>query len=230
MPPNDQNAYLLINGDSRKKIPCLFNPAELSLTLTNRWGAGADGDTSKSETVPGKGVQTLDFKGSENGALDLTLFFDTTSEGAAVTKYTAQIVALMDIDPKIAGTNAKQRKGRPPTVQFGWGTMTSFPCVIERLTLKFTYFSSKGMPLRATMSLSLKQYSAARSYGPQNPTSGTPVPHRTHRVQPGETLDRIAAQHFGESTQWRLLAQANAIEDPFDLRPGSMLAIPRLDS
>ncbi|MCU1593831.1 MAG: Peptidoglycan-binding LysM [Frankiales bacterium] len=230
MAGKDQNAYLLINGDLRKKIPCLFNPTELSLTLTNRWGSGADGDTDKSEAVPGKGVQTLNFQGSQNGTLDLTLFFDTTAEGVEVTKYTSQIVALMDIDPKIAGTNAKRRVGRPPTVQFGWGTMTSFPSVIESLTLKFTYFSSKGVPLRATMQLSLKQYSAARSYGPQNPTSGTPEPHRLHRVQPGETLDRISAQHFGDSTRWRVIAEANAIEDPLSLRPGSQLTIPKLDT
>jgi LysM repeat protein len=228
MAAKEQNAYLLI--ENKTKIPCMFNPSELSLTLRNRWDAKGDGDTSKGEAVPGKGVQTLAFGGSDNGTLDLTLFFDTTSEGVAVTKYTAQIVALMDIDAGVAGTNKKLRRGRPPTVVFGWGSMKSFPAVIERLTLKFTYFSSKGLPLRATMSLSLKQYKEARAYGPQNPTSGTPLPHRVHRVQPGETLDRISAQHYGDATQWRLLAAANSIEDPLSLSPGSLLAIPRLDS
>lgn len=227
MAEKDQNAYLLIDGDARRKIPCLFNPNELSLTLANRWSADGDGDATRQETVPGKGVRTLDFKGSENGTLDLTLFFDTTSEGVPVTKYTAQVVALMDIDPTIAGTDVKRRRGRPPTVKFGWGAMTSFPCVVERLNLRFTYFSSKGMPLRATMALSLRQYAEARAYGPQNPTSGTPAPHRTHRVLPGETLDRIAARYLGDPTQWRLLARANAIEDPLDLRPGAVLAVPR---
>jgi len=225
MAGKEQNAYLLIEG--KKKIPCLFNPTELQLTLSNRWGAESDGDTSRSEAVPGKGVRTLTFGGSDNGTLDLSLFFDTTAEGVAVTTYTSQIVDLMDIDPDVPGTNKKVRRGRPPTVVFGWGSMTSFPAVIERLTLKFTYFSSKGMPLRASMQLSLKQYSEARAYGPQNPTSGTPLPHRVHRVSPGETLDRISAQYYGDATKWRLLATVNGVTDPLAIRPGSLLAVPR---
>lgn len=224
----EQNAYLLI--EKKTKIPCLFNPAELSMSLSNTWNVRGDGETNSSDAVPGKGVQTLTFGGSNNGSLSLELFFDTTAEGVPVTNYTSKIVALMDIDPNIAGTNKKRRRGRPPTVEFAWGSMKSFPAVIESLTLRFTYFSSKGMPLRASMSLSLKQYSEARAYGPQNPTSGTPLPHRVHRVQPGETLDRISAQHYGDSTQWRLLAAANGIEDPLDLRPGALLAIPRADA
>lgn len=227
MAAKEQNAYLLIEGTRR--IPCMFNPAELSMTLSNNWSAGADGDVSKEEAIPGKGVQTLSFGGSNNGSLDLTLFFDTTAEGKAVTQYTSQIVALMDIDPDLPGTDQSRRRGRPPTVEFAWGGMKSFPAVIENLTLRFTYFSAKGMPLRATMSLSLKQYTEARAYGPQNPTSGTPLPHKVHRVQPGETLDRISAQHYGDATKWRALAAANAIEDPLALRPGALLAIPRID-
>lgn len=223
----DQNAYLLINGDSRKKIPCLFNPTELSLTLSNRWGAGSDAKEG-GNVKAGAGVQILDFQGADNGSMDLTLFFDTTSQGVPVTKYTSQIVALMEIDTKIPGTNEKNRLARPPTVKFGWGELTSFEAVITTLTLKFTYFSSKGMPLRATMGLSLKQYAGLRDYGPQNPTSVTPAPHQVHRVQPGETLDRISAEHFADSTKWRIIAEANNVEDPLDLRAGSLLMIPKL--
>jgi nucleoid-associated protein YgaU len=46
-------------------------------------------------------------------------------------------------------------------------------------------------------------------------------------VQRGETLDRIAARYYGESTRWRDLAVLNQIEDPLALRPGSLLSIPR---
>jgi nucleoid-associated protein YgaU len=76
----------------------------------------------------------------------------------------------------------------------------------------------------------LKQFKESDAFGPQNPTSGTPRPHRTHRVQPGETLDRITARYYGDSTKWRLLAVANGIEDPLALRPGSLITVPRLES
>ena len=68
------------------------------------------------------------------------------------------------------------------------------------LELTFEYFSSTGTPLRARALITLKQYQEDMAFGPQNPTSGTPRPHRVHRVQPGETLDRIAAMHLGDPT------------------------------
>ncbi|HEX7806464.1 MAG TPA: LysM peptidoglycan-binding domain-containing protein, partial [Cellulomonas sp.] len=97
------------------------------------------------------------------------------------------------------------------------------------LELTFTYFSSTGIPLRATLALVLRQYEPSNAFGPQNPTSGTPRPHRVHQVQPGETLDRIAARYYGDATRWRTLAVANGIEDPLALRPGAQLSIPRLE-
>lgn len=225
---SNQNAYLLIEGSEH--IPCLFNPTELSMTLRNTWSTSGDGEEKSTEAVPGKGVQQLSFGGSNNGSLDLTLFFDTTATGSPVTDYTSKIVALMDINDDVPGTDRARRKGRPPTVEFVWGDLKSFPAVIESLTLKFNYFSSTGTPLRATMSLGLKQYADPSNLPKQNPTSGTPLPHKLHQIQPGETLDRISAQHYGDSTQWRLLAAANGIEDPLELRAGGLLAIPRLDS
>jgi nucleoid-associated protein YgaU len=71
---------------------------------------------------------------------------------------------------------------------------------------------------------------ASRAFTKQNPTSGTPEPHRVHRVQPGETLDRISARYYGDSTRWRLLADANGVEDPLSIRPGSLLSVPLLGS
>jgi nucleoid-associated protein YgaU len=48
-----------------------------------------------------------------------------------------------------------------------------------------------------------------------------------HRIQKGETLDRISARHYGDSTKWRLIAEANGITDPLTLRPGAFLSIPK---
>jgi nucleoid-associated protein YgaU len=100
---------------------------------------------------------------------------------------------------------------------------------VESITINFTYFSSKGTPLRAEVSLQLKQAEAG-DFGKQNPTSGTPYPHQVHRVQPGETLDRISARYYGDATKWRALAAANAVEDPLTIRPGSLLGIPPLEA
>jgi nucleoid-associated protein YgaU len=114
-------------------------------------------------------------------------------------------------------------------VTFNWGAMRSFKSVVTSLSVTFVYFSSTGVPLRARVQMALTQYQPDHAYGRQNPTSGTPRPHKVHRVLPGETLDRIAAQHYGDPTRWRALATANGIDDPLALRPGSLLSIPRND-
>ena len=211
-------AYLEV--ERGPKINCLFNPAELTLSQSNNWS---------SKPVAGAGVRPLEYSGAQSGSLSLTLFFDTTDTGDPVTKHTSRLQDLMKIDPQLPGYSAAKNNGRPPWVVFHWGTMHSFPAVVASLNLSFTYFSSSGVPLRAKAQMTLTQYKNAAAFGPQNPTSGTPNPHRVHRVQPGETLDRIAAHHYGDATRWRTLAEANAVLDPLAVRPGTLLAIPELE-
>jgi hypothetical protein len=218
MADNSEKAFLEIEGGER--LPCLFNPSELQVSRANTWA---------SDAMPGMGVPKLRYTGAQSGSMRLSLFFDTTHEGQPVTKYTSKILKLMEIDASLPGSDEKSNNARPPWIKFHWGELHSFRAVISSLELSFTYFSTKGMPLRAKLGLSLTQFEQDLAFAPQNPTSGTPRPHRVHRVQPGETLDRIAAMHYGVSNDWRAIAEANAIEDPMALRPGVLLSIPRLD-
>jgi LysM repeat protein len=213
-----EKAFLEIEGGER--VPCLFNPESISVGRRNNWSGNP---------MPGKGVPTLRYSGADSGWMRMELMFDTTDVGTAVTKYTGKILALMDVDTSIAGTDETSNNARPPTVTFHWGDLHSFTSVVTDLGMTFTYFSSAGVPLRAMMQLELRQFEPSNAFGPQNPTSGTPKPHRVHRVQPGETLDRISAKYYGDSTRWRALAAANGIEDPLGLRPGSLLSVPKMD-
>jgi len=217
MAQNAQKAFL--QPEKGDQIPCLFNPTELSFSRSNSWSA---------PDMPGKGVPTLNYTGAQSGSMSLRLFFDTTDEGTAVTSYTDQLLALMEIDTSLPGSNENTNNARPPWVQFHWGSMHSFKAVVSSASVSFTYFSSQGVPLRADVDLTLTQYEDGKVFGPQNPTSGTPHPHRSHRVQPGETLDRIAATYYGNPTHWRRIAELNGIEDPLALRPGRILAIPKV--
>ncbi|MGH9125324.1 MAG: LysM peptidoglycan-binding domain-containing protein [Acidimicrobiales bacterium] len=201
------------------EIPCMFNPESLSVSRSNSW---------QSSSAPGRGVPTLRYEGASSGTFSLSLFFDTTDDGTAVTTHTSKLLKLMEVDSGLPGSSDATQNARPPWVVFNWGDLHSFKAVITSLSLNFTYFSATGVPLRAKADLSLTQYQEELAFGPQNPTSGTPFPHRTHRVQPGETLDRISAMHYGDATMWRRIASANGIEDPLALRAGTLLAIPEL--
>jgi hypothetical protein len=216
--PELEKAFLEIEGGQR--IPCLFNPNQIMVGRRNNWS---------SEPMPGRGVSRLRYAGAQSGWMQVELVFDTTSDGTAVTRHTGKILSLMDVDTSLPGSDESTQNVRPPYVIFHWGDLHSFKAVVSDLQLAFTYFSAAGTPLRARMGLVLQQYEESQAFGPQNPTSGTPRPHRVHRIQPGETLDRIAAQYYGDSTRWRALASANGIEDPLAMRPGALISVPRLD-
>lgn len=212
----NQKAYL--ETEKSERINCLFNPDQLTLSQSNTWDA---------DKVPGKDTPELFFSGGQSGSLSMELMFDTTSEsGVAVTKYTNKLLKLMDVDPSLPSHDTSTNRGRPPWVTFHWGRWHSWKAIVASLSLKFTFFASDGTPLRANVSITLTQYEADANWGPQNPTSGTPDPQRTHSVRQGETLDRIAALHYGDATLWRKLAEANGIRNPLALRPGTRLNIP----
>jgi hypothetical protein len=211
-----QKAYLEVENGSR--VDCMFNPTTFAYSTSNNW---------EPDRIPGKNTPTLRFAGGGSGSFSLALVFDTTAGGTSVTTHTGKITKLMDVDTSLAGYDAAKNNGRPPWVKFHWGTqLHSFNAVITSCNVTFTYFSAEGLPLRANVDLSLQQFEPDANWGPQNPTSGTPTPNRTHQVQVGDTLDRIAARYYGDSTKWRDIARLNSIGDPLDLPPGRLLSIP----
>lgn len=211
-----QKAYLEVETGGR--LDCMFNPTTFAFATQNRW---------ESDRIPGRSTPTLRFAGGGGGTFSLSLVFDTTDTGTSVTTYTNKVLALMEVDTTLAGYDAAKNNGRPPWVKFHWGThLHSFKAVITSTNVSFTYFSAEGLPLRANVELSLEQFEPDNNWGPQNPTSGTPKPERTHQVQVGDTLDRIAARYYGDSTKWRDIATINGIADPLDLAPGRLLSVP----
>ena len=55
---------------------------------------------------------------------------------------------LMDIDSELHA---------PPVCLFIWGAFV-FQCIIERVSKRFTMFLPEGIPVRATLSVTLKEY------------------------------------------------------------------------
>lgn len=51
-----------------------------------------------------------------------------------------------------------------------------------------------------------------------------------HRVMPGDTLWSIAEDHFGNTQQWSLIRDINAIQDPSQLRPGMLVDLEKKDA
>lgn len=60
------------------------------------------------------------------------------------------------------------------------------------------------------------------------PQSQARASHTLHKVQPGETLSKIAQKYYGNSQQWQKIYQANrgTLNNPNALRAGMVLVIP----
>lgn len=217
MQPDDTKARLEIEG--RSELVCRFNPSEIKISKQNNWSA---------PDAKGVNAPRLKFDTGRSGTLKTTLVFDTTHlDDEPVTTFTNELLKAMKIDKNLSGGDSGKNKGRPPWVRLHWGRLQSFKAVIEQLSINFTYFAQDGTPLRAKCDLSLKQLEDEEDTLPlQNPTSHTPYPHTVHRVQPGETLDRIAAVHYGDSSRWRLIARTNGVLDPLLVEVGTSLTIP----
>ena len=217
MPDDEGKAYLLT--ETNVSIPCLFNPAELTIAKAVSW---------KAPEAKGKNAPNLRFQAGQPGTLSLSLTLDTTSDGSPVTEHTDKLLALMKVDANLTDADTGNNSSRPPWVEFHWGSTVSFRAVLERAQIRFTYFSSTGQPLRAKAELALKQFADDEQHPLQNPTSHTPTLRRLHHLRSGETLDRVAAEHYGDHSRWRQIAEANDIDDPFRLPAGAALVIPAL--
>ena len=203
----------LDGGGSPTKV--MFNPNEYTFTRQLRWDV---------EGVRGRNVAQVEFSGGDPTTLTMQLFFDSYEERKDVRDYTEPIWKMTFIENKTV--NQKNKRGRPPKVQFVWGSMWSFKAVITSITQKFTMFLPNGTPVRATMDVSFQQIDEAPLK--QNPTSGGGPEVKTRIVRPRETLAWIAYDEYHDSTLWRPIAEANGIENPLALIPGQRLVIPEL--
>ncbi len=208
-----------LRTEQNKEIFFLFNPADLTIAKTNTW---------QSPESKGRNAPELRFQAGQSGTLTFSITLDTTADGTDVSEHTNALLDLLKVDQSLAGSDPKSNKARPPWVEFRWGKLQSFKAVVERLQIKYTYFASDGMPLRAKADLTLKQYKDEAQKPLQNPTSHTPTLHSVHRLVYGETLDRVAAKHYADPSRWRLIAEANGIVDPIAVRPGDLLIIPEI--
>ncbi|MCB0912523.1 MAG: LysM peptidoglycan-binding domain-containing protein [Propionibacteriaceae bacterium] len=199
------------------RITCLFNPAEITVQKANSWQAAE----SKGGNAPKQR-----FQAGQPATFTLSLLLDTSLTGDSVTTHTDQLFGLLKVDSSLPGADSQRNSARPPWVQLVWGSTQTFKAVVERLSVRFTFFSGDGTPLRARADLSLKQWEDEDAAPLQNPTSFTPHPHRVHVLRSGETLDRLAARYYRDPGSWRLIAEANHIQDPLALPVGNPLVIP----
>jgi len=114
----------------------------------------------------------------------------------------------------------------PPIVRFTWDTEI-FRGVLESLNVTYVLFTPEGIPLRAKLSIALKEYRPVKVQVKDNPTHSSDF-EKTYVVQRGDTLTGIAFAIYRDSSVWRDIARNNQIQDPRTLEPGRVLQLPSL--
>jgi hypothetical protein len=215
-----EKAYFTRKDKPDVKIPCKFNPKELSFEKSNHFAE---------VNIPGLSSPIFQFVRGNARKLNIDLFFDTYEEIEDEKKDVRELTnlitgwddvskpdkGLMDIDSDLHA---------PPICNFTWGEFT-FNCIIETVSKKFTMFLPSGIPVRATLNVTLKEYREIERQAKDINAQSSDLT-KSWVVTQGDSLWAIAAKEYGSPEDWRLIAKKNNIENPRILNPGQRLIIP----
>lgn len=190
-------------------VPALFNPAEYSIEKSNQF---------QSTVLPGLSTPITHFISGANQSLTMDLFFDTYELRLDVRLHTAKLTSLLDINSELHA---------PPICLFVWGTVV-FKAVLERVNQKFTMFLDSGIPVRATLNVTFKEYKNISEQFQESPRHSA---DRTKKrvIKQGENLWMIADSVYGDPGLWRHIALANNIDNPKILEVGKEIIVPPLE-
>jgi Contractile injection system tube protein/LysM domain len=201
-----------------RAIDVQVNPSEYTLTK---------GAQIAEIGIPGIDSPVLQFIRGQNEKLTLDLFFDTTRSGMGespvvdVTTMTDQIYQLVKIQPE---THA------PPRIRFIWGEGLTFQAIVESIQRKFTVFNPAGIPLRATLTVTFREYKTLEQQLTELNLQSSDQ-SKSVVTQRGDTLSGLAFREYRDPGAWRAIADANrsVLPDPRRLEPGIVLLIPPLE-
>jgi nucleoid-associated protein YgaU len=98
-----------------------------------------------------------------------------------------------------------------------------FTGVVESVERKFLLFSPKGVPLRARLTVKMREYKTVEQMAAYLQSADHT---KAHVLKRRERLDQVAAREYDAPGEWRRIAAANGLEDPRRVAPGTVLKIP----
>ncbi len=219
-------AKLIIEKETGSNtIDVLFNPSEYQLT---------DGASYSEKKVPGLDGPVIQYISGDATELSVSLFLDTYvpktptllpvsipgiggDNSSDVSKITKEIADATSIDGSLH---------RPPKVTFQWGSL-NFEGIITKVSHTYTMFTESGMPVRAKVNLTFKSLISPSDKRRKSPFES---PDRTkyRTVQEGIHLWDLAYAEYGDPDMWKVIAKANGIQNPLDIKAGQIVKLPAI--
>lgn len=210
----DENNQAQDDGGGKNDVPVQFNPATLRVTYTN---------SNKGGKQPGG--SSTQYVGESSTKLAVELLFDTTETGDDVRAATEKLTFFINARKENQQNDSDSHRV-PPGVSFRWGSFI-FNGLVDSIDETLDYFSEEGVPLRATISLSISRQMAEFLSQATTAGGGGGAPEQV-RIKPlqsvpkGKTLQAAAGQS-GKSADWKSIAAANNIDDPLRLKAGALI-------
>lgn len=196
-------------SNPRVTIPLRFNPTEYQIQKANSF---------QEIGIPGLESPPIQYIRGNSEKLSVEVLADTTDSLEDVRK--------KYVDPVRNLLNISKELHAPPIVRFTWDRQ-NFIGVLESFQATFTLFSLDGIPLRAKMALSFKEYRPVRVQA-KEVDKNSPDFLKTYVVRTGDSLASLAAASYKDPSLWRVIARANNIRDPRKLLPGLVISIPQI--
>ncbi len=198
--------------DTESELTVCFNPREYTFSKVAPWAE---------HNIQGLDAPKYEWTSGQAMLLQVELLFDAyEEEGDArdVRTWTDKLEIFQLVNPDLH---------RPPILLFVWGDKMQFKCVLRNLAIRFTMFLDDGTPVRARATCEFTEYSTPEEQLQAKPRHS---PDHTKRrvVKEGDTLSWIAGKEYGNPGEWRIIAEANGINDPMHLTVGRELLIPPL--
>ncbi|PWT94157.1 MAG: peptidoglycan-binding protein [Blastocatellia bacterium] len=209
----------IINDDASTSFDVLFNPERYTLNK---------GVQIAEIAIPGLDSPVLQFIRGQNEKITMELFFDTTEfgmlEGAKdVRELTRKVYELVKINRE---THAPPRcslywKGQ----LFSFGSSLYSQCIVESINEEFNLFSPSGVPLRAKLNVTFREYKTIEQQLKETPKHSSDR-RKVRILGRGKTVSHLAGEEYNDPGEWRLIADANNLDNPRLVAPGTKLEIP----
>jgi nucleoid-associated protein YgaU len=210
-------------------VQLALNPKQLTIRRQTQWQAAASRSMNGAQPASAARGQSggavplghgpSQFTKSQPATLSMVVWFDQSFEPDGDISD--------DIDQLQNWTCPTERitQGRynPPRVTFTWGSI-QFVGHLSAVNITYKQFGIAGQPVRAEVRIDIQENPPA--VPGTNPTSGGISGRRVHVFSAGDTLHSVAYREYGNPGHWRVLAEANNVDDPLRIAPGTALLIP----
>lgn len=226
-----QKVYFeIIDKNSKRKgekIDAQLNPTNLGFGKTAQFAEIA---------IPGLDSPVLQFIRGGTETITFELFFDTTENGMGekAKSVTEEVDKFYQLVKQDKDTHA------PPICRFSWGEPPAqtgshskdkeisyapfwFTGVVESIDRKFELFSPEGVPLRARLTVKMREYKTIEHMVAELQSADLT---KAHVLKRRERLDQISASEYNTPSEWRRIAEENNLDNPRLIPPGTILKIP----